>query len=128
MPAAAARSLLPDGLGSVLDALPVGLYVVGRDLRVVAWNRLREEGTLGRRRAESAGKPLRRALGAAGFRTTGPVLHEIFKTGKPHEEIVETARCEKIVRSVLEASRPSARLPPQEDGQRVSRYPPGGSR
>ena len=92
MPAPAAQFPLPDGLGSVLDALPVGLYVVDRDLRVVAWNRLREQGTQGRRGARMIGKPLSRALGAAGFRATGPVLREIFKTGKPHEEIVETAR------------------------------------
>jgi signal transduction histidine kinase len=92
VPAPAARSPLPDGLGFVLDALPVGLYVVDRDLRVVAWNRLREEGALGRQRAGIVGKSLRRALGATGFRATGPVLREVFKTGKPHEEIVETAR------------------------------------
>ena len=32
----------------MLDALPIGLHVVDRDLRVVAWNRLREKGSLGR--------------------------------------------------------------------------------
>jgi signal transduction histidine kinase len=76
----------------VLDALPIGLHVVDRDLRVVAWNRLREKGPLGRRRDDTVGKPLRRALGAAGFRATEPVLREVFRTGKPHEEIVETDR------------------------------------
>jgi signal transduction histidine kinase len=76
----------------VLDALPIGLYVVDRDLRIVAWNRLREKGTLGRRRGETLGKPLRRALGAAGFRATEPVLREVLRTGQPHEETVETDR------------------------------------
>ena len=76
----------------MLDALPIGLYVVDRELRVVAWSRLREKGTLGRRRGETMGKPLQRALGAAGFRTTEPLLREIFRTGQPHEEIVETDR------------------------------------
>ncbi len=76
----------------MLDALPIGLHVVDRDLRVVAWNRLREKGSLGRGRDETLGKPLRRALGAAGFRTTEPVLREVFRTGQPHEEIVETDR------------------------------------
>ena len=76
----------------MLDALPIGLYVVDRDLRVVAWNRLRERGPLGRRRNDTIGKPLRRALGAPGFRATEPVLREVFRTGEPHEEIVETDR------------------------------------
>jgi signal transduction histidine kinase len=76
----------------VLDALPIGLYVVDRDLRVVAWNRLREKGPLGRRRDETLGRPLRRALGAAGFRETEPVLRDVFDSGRPHEEIVETDR------------------------------------
>ena len=44
---------------------------------------------LGRRRADALGKPLRRLLGAAGFRETEPVLREVFRTGKTHEEIVE---------------------------------------
>lgn len=92
MPVPAARSPLPDGLAPVLDALPIGLYVVDRDLRVVAWNRLREKGPLGRQRVETVGKPLRRALGTAGFRATEPVLRGVFRTGRPHEEIVETAR------------------------------------
>jgi signal transduction histidine kinase len=29
-------------------------------------------------------------LGASGFRATEPVLREIFRTGRPHEEVVET--------------------------------------
>jgi signal transduction histidine kinase len=92
VPARASSTSLPEGLGTVLDALPIGLYVVDRELRVVAWNRLREKGTLGRRRGETLGRPLQRALGAAGFRTTEPLLREIFRTGQPHEEIVETDR------------------------------------
>jgi len=78
-------------LGSVLDALPIGLYVVDRELRVVAWNRLREKGPIGRPRRKALGRPLRALLGAAGFRTTEPVLREVFRTGRAHEEIVEAA-------------------------------------
>jgi signal transduction histidine kinase len=81
---------LPEESGSILDALPIGLYVVDRELDVVAWNRLRERGPMGRQRTEALGRPLRRVLGAAGFRATEPVLQEVFRTGKPHEEIVES--------------------------------------
>jgi signal transduction histidine kinase len=79
-------------LGAVLDALPIGLYVVDRDLRVVAWNRLREEGPLGRPREGAVGRPLKQVLGAAGFRATEPLLRAVIATGRGSEDTVETAR------------------------------------
>jgi signal transduction histidine kinase len=90
VPPPAAEKRAPNGLGSVLDALPIGLYVVDRELRVVAWNRLREQGPIGRPRAKALGRPLKSVLGAAGFRATEPVLREVFRTGRPHEEVAET--------------------------------------
>ncbi len=80
-----------DPLGSVFDALPIGLYVVDRELTVVAWNRLRERGPLGRPRSRALGRPLRAVLGQEGFRATEPVLRRVLRSGKPHEEIVETS-------------------------------------
>lgn len=41
---------------SVLDALPVSLYVVDRDYRIVTWNRHREIGTQGIRRDAALGR------------------------------------------------------------------------
>ncbi len=90
MPARPGSSPRPDGLGPVLDALPIGLYVVDRDLVVVAWNRGREQGPIGRPRSRAVGRPLRSVLGAAGFRATEPALLEVLRTGRSHEEIVET--------------------------------------
>jgi two-component system NtrC family sensor kinase len=81
----------PDGLAPVIDALPIGLYVVDRDLTVLAWNRLREKGPIGRPRGRAVGRPLRQVLGAAGFRAVEPVLRDVFRTGQPHQEVVETA-------------------------------------
>jgi len=86
-PASQARA---DGLGPVFDALPFGLYVVDRGLGVVAWNRGREQGPIGLPRRRAVGRPLRAVLGAAGFRTTEPVLRHVFETGRPHEEVIET--------------------------------------
>lgn len=91
MPARGESKPRPEGLGPVFDALPIGLYVVDRDLRVVAWNREREQGPIGRPRSSAVGRPLRAVLGAAGFRDTEPVLREVFRTGRPHEEVAETA-------------------------------------
>ena len=39
-----------------IDSLPVGLYVVDRDYRIVLWNRKRETGTQGLRREEVLGR------------------------------------------------------------------------
>jgi two-component system NtrC family sensor kinase len=40
----------------IIDSLPVSLYVVDRDMRIVAWNRNREIGGLGASREEVLGK------------------------------------------------------------------------
>jgi signal transduction histidine kinase len=80
-----------DPLASVFDALPIGLYVVDRDLTVVAWNRLRERGPLGRPRSRALGRPLRSVLGKAGFGATEPVLRRVLRSGRAHDEIVETS-------------------------------------
>ena len=75
---------------AILDALPIGLYVVDRDLKIVAWNRLRELGAYGKPRERVLGKHLRSVLPAQGYRATLPVLKRIFETGLPHEETTET--------------------------------------
>jgi signal transduction histidine kinase len=79
----------PGLLSPVLDALPIGLYVVDRDLRVVAWNRGRERGPIGRPRSRAVGRPLRAVLGAAGYRATEPAIREVLRTGRALEETVE---------------------------------------
>jgi two-component system NtrC family sensor kinase len=75
---------------AVLDALPISLYVVDPELRIVAWNAHREKGPLGRPREQAVGKPLRRVLSAEGFRATAPVLERVFQTGEPYEETTES--------------------------------------
>ncbi len=42
----------------IIDSLPVGLYVIDRDYRIQIWNRNRETGTQGLRRAEVVGRPV----------------------------------------------------------------------
>ena len=81
------------GLGAaILDAIPLSLYVVDRELRVVAWNRGREEGPLGRPREKALGRPLRSILAPRGFRATRPVIEEVLRTGRPHESTMESRR------------------------------------
>jgi PAS domain S-box-containing protein len=79
------------GLGAaVLDALPISLYVVDSKLRVVAWNRMREQGPIGRPRSEALGRHLRKSLTPQGFRATRPVLEEVLRNGVAREETSET--------------------------------------
>lgn len=93
MPARAARTPRLeelDGLGTdLLDALPVSLYLVDRDLHVTAWNRLREQGPLGKPRQQALGRPLRRLIPKAAFKTTAAALQEVFRTGQEREDFAE---------------------------------------
>jgi signal transduction histidine kinase len=91
VPARPEKRATPDPSGSVFDALPIGLYVVDRELKVVAWNRLRERGPLGRPRSRALGRPLQAVLGKEGLAATEPVLRRVFRTGKAYEEVVETS-------------------------------------
>ncbi len=79
------------GLGAaILDAIPLSLYVVDRKLRVVAWNRQREKGPLGRPRAKALGRPLRAVLAPRGFRATQPAIQEVLRTGTPQDSTIES--------------------------------------
>jgi signal transduction histidine kinase len=73
-----------------LDAIPISLYVVDRELRVVAWNRLREAGPQGKPRSRVLGRHLSSVLHPRGFRTTLPILEQVFRTGKAHEGTLES--------------------------------------
>ncbi len=99
------------GLGAaILDAIPLSLYVVDRELRVVAWNRQREEGPLGRPRAEALGRPLRAVLAPRGFRATLPAIQQVLRTGTPQESTMES-RGGRLIH---------VRRLPVFDGERVS--------
>jgi PAS domain S-box-containing protein len=82
---------LPDLGAALLDAFPVGLYLVDRDLRVVAWNTLREKGPLGLPREKVLGQPLKKLIPPAGYRMTSMIFQEIFRTGKIYEEMTEAS-------------------------------------
>jgi signal transduction histidine kinase len=80
-----------DGLGAaIVDALPISLYIVDRDFRIVVWNAERERGPLGRPRATVLGRHLKDILPAQGFRATLPIMKAVFATGEPHEETIES--------------------------------------
>lgn len=84
------RPAPPDLGAAVLDALPMSLYVVDRDLRVLFWNAERERGPLGQPRQAVLGRLLEDVLPPAGFRATAPALQRVLSSGQPHEESLET--------------------------------------
>jgi PAS domain S-box-containing protein len=96
---------------AVLDAIPISLYVVDRQLRVVGWNRARELGDFGKPRERVLGRSLQRALPPAGFREAERLIQQVFRTGKVHRESRET----RPGRRLYEIARY-----PVFDGRRVS--------
>ena len=76
---------------TLLDALPLSLYVVNRKLTVVAWNRMREAGPHGLPASRALGKPLSRVLPAAGYRLARRAIDGVFRSGTAVEESLTTA-------------------------------------
>jgi PAS domain S-box-containing protein len=75
------------GLGAAtLDVLPQSVYVVDRDLTVVAWNARREQGPLGLARVRALGRNLREVLSPRGLESVMPAIRHVLDTGTPCEE------------------------------------------
>jgi two-component system NtrC family sensor kinase len=67
---------------SVLDALPVSLYVVDRDYRIVTWNRHREEGIQGMPRDAVIGRDVFQVLAKYPQGRLRQEFERAFKSGK----------------------------------------------
>ena len=67
---------------SVLDALPVSLYVVDRDYRIVTWNRHREEGVQGMPRDAVIGRNVFQVLAKYPQGRLRQEFERAFKSGK----------------------------------------------
>ena len=69
------------GLGAAtLDVLPQSVYVVDRDLTVVAWNARREQGPLGLARVRALGHNLREVLSPRGLESVMPAIRHVLDT------------------------------------------------
>jgi two-component system NtrC family sensor kinase len=66
----------------IIDSLPVSLYVVDRDMRIVAWNRNRELGGSGISRDEVLGKNVFRVLSRQPRRVLQDEFTTVFRTGE----------------------------------------------
>ncbi|KPK78696.1 MAG: hypothetical protein AMS25_14465 [Gemmatimonas sp. SM23_52] len=77
-------------MGHIVDALPVGLYVVDKDYRIVAWNRKRETGTQGVAREDAIGKSVFEVLYRQPEERMRQELEEVFATDEIQRYEVES--------------------------------------
>ncbi len=77
-------------MGHIVDALPLGLYVVDKDFRIVAWNRKRETGTQGVAREDAIGKSVFEVLYRQPKERISSELKEVFATDEIRRYEVES--------------------------------------
>jgi len=73
----------------VIDSLPVGLYVVDRELRIQMWNRSRELGARGIPRRDVVGRSIFEVLTPASPEAFRAEFERVFATGEPHSAELE---------------------------------------
>ncbi|MEO5825912.1 MAG: ATP-binding protein [Gemmatimonadales bacterium] len=97
-----------------IDSLPLGLYLVDRDYRIVVWNRKRETGTQGLRREEVLGRTVFDVLSRQDPDVLRAEFDHVFRTGEPHEseQLVQSGSDARIFRT--------SRLPMRLEGSEVS--------
>lgn len=97
-----------------IDSLPVGLYVVDREYRVVLWNRKRETGTQGLRRGDVLGKRVVEVLRRQPADVLQAEFDRVFSTGEVRvdEQEVHVGNDVRTYRTT--------RLPMRLDGSGIS--------
>ena len=97
-----------------IDSLPVGLYVVDREYRVVLWNRKRETGTQGLRRGDVIGRRVLDVLRRQPPELLEAEFERVFSTGdvRVDEQDVHVGNDVRTYRTT--------RLPMRIDGATVS--------
>ena len=76
---------------TVLDLLPLGLYVIDRDYRITVWNRKRETGMQGVSREEAIGKTIFEILHRQPADVVRREFDEVFATGKTQQFQTESS-------------------------------------
>jgi PAS domain S-box-containing protein len=70
---------------SIVDALPIGLYVIDRDYSVTTWNRKRETGILGISRDRVIGRSVLSIFSSMSSDGLKTEFDHVFATGNPFE-------------------------------------------
>ena len=76
---------------TVLDLLPLGLYVIDRDFRITVWNRKRETGMQGVSREEAIGRTIFEILHRQPEEVVRREFDEVFRTGKTQQFQTESS-------------------------------------
>lgn len=76
---------------TVLDLLPLGLYVIDRDFRITVWNRKRETGMQGVSREEAIGRTIFEILHRQPQDVVRREFDEVFRTGKTQQFQTESS-------------------------------------
>jgi len=76
---------------TVLDLLPLGLYVIDRDYRITVWNRKRETGMQGVSREEAIGRTIFEILHRQPEDVVRREFDEVFATGKTQQFQTESS-------------------------------------
>jgi two-component system NtrC family sensor kinase len=75
---------------AIVDALPLGLYVIDRDYRIVVWNRKRETGMQGVSREEAIGRTIFEILHRQPAVMLRREFEEVFATGRMQQFQMES--------------------------------------
>lgn len=75
---------------AIIDALPLSLYAIDREFRIVAWNRNRELGELGLPKGEVLGKNIFKVLTKQSREMLQREFSNVFSTGQIHRIEQET--------------------------------------
>lgn len=101
-------------MGLIIDALPLGLYVVDQEYRIQIWNRKRETGTQGIRRASALGRTVFDVLTRQPKDQLRAEFDRVLKTGalRQTETEIETPEGRRTYRLT--------RIPMRLDGDAVT--------
>lgn len=100
---------------AIIDNLPVSLYVVDRDLRIVAWNRTRELGGQGVPRQEALGKTIFEVLTKQPREVLAREFKRVFETGEIIRVEQETVSPDGAKRHWL-----VSKIPMRVEGEEIS--------
>lgn len=75
---------------SIIDSLPVGLYVIDRAYRIHAWNRKRETGLQGVSREEAIGRTIFEILHRQPAELLRSEFEDVFETGQMQQFPIES--------------------------------------
>jgi two-component system NtrC family sensor kinase len=98
----------------IIDSLPVGLYVIDREYRIVVWNRKRETGTQGMRRDQVMGRKVFEVLTRQPPDQLKAEYDTIFETGEllHRDQVVDIGGERRIFRQ--------NKIPMRLDGETIT--------